>query len=156
MLRPEGDGRTDRGVAIAWAAYSFDIFPVAAAVHPYMANLLFFALALGIAITGMIFRYTTRIPGAGVELRGPADAGVVRDVSDLSRCRMAANDRVDAADRRIRSKECVSCRWPAKDFRRSHFWWGSGLNAIYFVLAVAFFLWIFEKARSRGLLVKQE
>ncbi|HEV2170748.1 MAG TPA: hypothetical protein VGR40_07360, partial [Candidatus Binatus sp.] len=47
--------------AVAWAAYSFDIIPWLPQFLPYMANLLLFALALGIAITGMIFRYTTKI-----------------------------------------------------------------------------------------------
>jgi len=46
--------------AIAWAAYSFDILPWLPTFIPYIANLLFFSLAIGIAITGMIFRYSTK------------------------------------------------------------------------------------------------
>jgi hypothetical protein len=30
------------------------------------------------------------------------------------------------------------------------------LNVVYFAIAIVFFGWIFEKARARGLLVKQE
>jgi hypothetical protein len=41
-------------------------------------------------------------------------------------------------------------------FSPQHFWWGAGLNAIYFVLAMGFFGWIFEQARTRGLLVKMD
>jgi len=41
-------------------------------------------------------------------------------------------------------------------FSAHHFGWGLGLNAIYFVFAIVFFRWIFESARSRGLLVKLE
>jgi len=37
-----------------------------------------------------------------------------------------------------------------------HFRSGLELNMIYFVLALAFFRWMFESARSRGLLVKME
>ncbi|MGH8012174.1 MAG: hypothetical protein ACREQ4_06735 [Candidatus Binataceae bacterium] len=33
------------------------------ALLPYMLNLLLFALAVGVVITGLIFRYTTRIQG---------------------------------------------------------------------------------------------
>jgi ABC-2 type transport system permease protein len=39
----------------------------------------------------------------------------------------------------------------AHDFGR-----GLALNARYFVFAIVFFRWIFESARSRGLLVKLE
>ena len=41
-------------------------------------------------------------------------------------------------------------------FSPQHFWWGAGLNATYFVLAMGFFGWIFEQARTRGLLVKMD
>ena len=37
-------------------------------------------------------------PGPGVELCGPAHAGVVRDVSDVVAAEVAARDRMDAAD----------------------------------------------------------
>jgi ABC-2 type transport system permease protein len=41
-------------------------------------------------------------------------------------------------------------------FLESRFTWGLGLNAIYFIFALVFFRWMFESARSRGLLVKME
>jgi hypothetical protein len=41
-------------------------------------------------------------------------------------------------------------------FSALHFKWGLGLNLIYFVFAIVFFRWMFESARSRGLLVKME
>jgi hypothetical protein len=41
-------------------------------------------------------------------------------------------------------------------FSVSHFRLGLGLNVIYFVFAIFFFRWMFEAARSRGLLVKME
>jgi hypothetical protein len=37
-----------------------------------------------------------------------------------------------------------------------HFRWGLELNLIYLVFAIVFFRWMFEAARSRGLLVKME
>ncbi len=43
-----------------------------------------------------------------------------------------------------------------KGFSPMHFWWGVGLNVVYFAVAIVFFGWIYEKARNRGLLVKQE
>jgi hypothetical protein len=41
-------------------------------------------------------------------------------------------------------------------FSPRHFEWGLALNAMYFIFAIFFFRWIFESARSRGLLVKLE
>ena len=41
-------------------------------------------------------------------------------------------------------------------FSALHFKWGLGLNVVYFVFAIVFFRWMFESARSRGLLVKME
>jgi hypothetical protein len=41
-------------------------------------------------------------------------------------------------------------------FSASHFKSGLELNVMYFILAVGFFRWMFEAARSRGLLVKME
>ena len=60
-VHSEGDGRLTAASLIAWAAYSFDILPWLPKFIPYIANLLFFSLAIGIAITGMIFRYSTKI-----------------------------------------------------------------------------------------------
>ena len=37
-----------------------------------------------------------------------------------------------------------------------HFQWGLALNVVYFISAVLFFRWMFDSARSRGLLVKME
>jgi hypothetical protein len=41
-------------------------------------------------------------------------------------------------------------------FSQNHFAWGLALNVMYFIFAIVFFRWIFEAARSRGLLVKLE
>jgi hypothetical protein len=41
-------------------------------------------------------------------------------------------------------------------FSSLHFRVGLELNVVYFIFAVMFFRWMFESARSRGLLVKME
>src|SRR5215472_9894018 len=45
---------------VAWVAYAFDIFPMLPSFVPFMACLVLFAFAIGIAITGLIFRFTTK------------------------------------------------------------------------------------------------
>jgi ABC-2 type transport system permease protein len=140
--------------AVAWAAYSFDIFPWLPAFIPYMANLLFFALALGIAITGLIFRYTTKIQTLAWSFAGllmPVSC-IFYPISSLPKWLQAIAWTMPTAH----SFEGMRDVLAGKGFSPIHFWWGVGLNVIYFALAIVFFGWIFENARSRGLLVKQE
>jgi ABC-2 type transport system permease protein len=139
---------------VAWAAYSFDIFPWLPKFIPYMANLLFFALALGIAITGLIFRYTTKIQTLAWSFAGllmPVSC-IFYPISSLPKWLQAVAWTMPTAH----SFEGMRDILAGKGFSPTHFWWGVGLNIVYFALAIAFFTWIFEKARNRGLLVKQE
>jgi ABC-2 type transport system permease protein len=55
---------------VAWFFYSFDIFPALPALLPYLGILLLFALAVGIFITGLIFRYSTRIQSLSWSITG--------------------------------------------------------------------------------------
>ena len=140
--------------AVAWAAYSFDIVPWMPMFIPYLANLLFFALALGIAITGLIFRYTTKIQALAWSFAGllmPASC-VMYPMSSLPRWMRAIAWMLPTAH----SFEGMRQVLAGNGFSPQHFWWGAGLNAIYFVLAIGFFGWIFEQARTRGLLVKMD
>jgi ABC-2 type transport system permease protein len=140
--------------AIAWAAYSFDIVPWLPKFIPYMANLLFFALALGIAITGLIFRYTTKIQALAWGFAGllmPVSC-VMYPMSSLPRWLQGIAWVMPTAH----SFEGMRQVLAGKGFSPLHFWWGVGLNVVYFAVAIVFFGWIYEKARNRGLLVKQE
>ena len=140
--------------AIAFAAYSFDIVPWLPKFIPYMANLLFFALALGIAITGLIFRYTTKIQALAWGFAGllmPVSC-VMYPMSSLPRWLQGIAWAMPTAH----SFEGMRQVLDGKGFSPLHFWWGVGLNVVYFAVAIVFFGWIYEKARNRGLLVKQE
>src|SRR5271167_3090145 len=48
------------GALIAWLFYRYDIFPILVTLIPFILNLVLFALTIGIAVTGLIFRYTTK------------------------------------------------------------------------------------------------
>jgi ABC-2 type transport system permease protein len=140
--------------AIAFAAYSFDIVPWLPKFIPYMANLLLFALALGIAITGLIFRYTTKIQALAWGFAGllmPVSC-VMYPMSSLPRWLQGIAWAMPTAH----SFEGMRQVLDGKGFSPLHFWWGVGLNVVYFAVAIVFFGWIYEKARNRGLLVKQE
>ena len=45
---------------IAWLFYHYNIFPMLPTLVPFILNLALFALTMGIVITGLIFRYTTK------------------------------------------------------------------------------------------------
>ncbi len=140
--------------AVAWAAYSFNIVPWMPMFIPYIANLLFFALAIGIAITGLIFRYTTKIQTVAWSFAGllmPASC-VMYPMSSLPKWMSAFAWMLPTAP----SFEGMRQVLAGRGFSPQHFWWGAGLNAIYFVLAMGFFGWIFQQARTRGLLVKMD
>ena len=139
---------------IAWACYAFDIFPALPAMLPYMLNLMLFALALGIIITGLIFRYTTKIQGLAWSF-----AGLLMPMS----CVLYPLKSLPAFLRPVASMlptthsfEGMRQLLAGGGFSHRHFEWGLALNAMYFVFAIFFFRWIFESARSRGLLVKLE
>ncbi len=140
--------------AVAWFAYSFDIVPWMPMFIPYLANLLFFALAIGIAITGLIFRYTTKIQAVAWSFAGllmPASC-VMYPMSSLPKWMSAIAWMLPTAH----SFEGMRQVLAGHGFSPQHFWWGAGLNAIYFALAMGFFSWIFQQARTRGLLVKMD
>jgi len=139
---------------IAWAAWSFDIWPWLPKFIPYIANLLVFSLAIGIAITGMIFRYSTKIQALAWGFAGllmPVSC-IFYPVSSLPKWLQDIAWMMPTAH----SFEGMRQVLAGKGFSPLHFWWGAGLNVVYFASALMFFGWIFEKARSRGLLVKQE
>jgi ABC-2 type transport system permease protein len=139
---------------IAWAGYAFDIFPRLPAFLPFMLNLMLFALALGIIITGLIFRYTTKIQGLAWSFAGllmPMSC-VLYPLQSLPRYLRPIAWMLPTTH----SFEGMRQVLAGGGFSPRHFEWGLALNAMYFIFAIFFFRWIFESARSRGLLVKLE
>jgi ABC-2 type transport system permease protein len=139
---------------IAWLFYAFDIFPRLPAFLPFMLNLVLFALALGVIITGLIFRYTTKIQGLAWSF-----AGLLMPLS----CVLYPLKSLPKYLRPIawmlpttHSFEGMRQVLAGGGFSSRDFEWGLALNVGYFVFAIVFFRWIFESARSRGLLVKLE
>jgi hypothetical protein len=45
---------------IAWLFYHYNIFPMLLTLIPFILNLALFALTIGVVVTGLIFRYTTK------------------------------------------------------------------------------------------------
>jgi ABC-2 type transport system permease protein len=146
-------GMTAAGL-IAWLCYTFDIFPMLPAFLPFVLNLMLFALAIGVIITGLIFRYTTRIQGLAWSFAGllmPLSC-VFYPVKSLPRALRAIAWTLPTAHSFEGMRQILS----GGGFSPVHFGCGLALNLGYFIFAVVFFRFIFESARSRGLLVKLE
>jgi ABC-2 type transport system permease protein len=139
---------------IAWLFYHYDIFPTLPILIPFMLNLTLFALAMGIVVTGLIFRYTTKFQAMAWSFAGilmplscvfyPLSSlpSFLRPIASILPTTQSFEGMREVIDR--------------GGFSVSHFRLGFGLNVIYFIFAIFFFRWMFEAARSRGLLVKME
>jgi ABC-2 type transport system permease protein len=139
---------------IAWAAYAYRIFPFTIRLLPSLLNLILFAFAVGLVITGLILRFSTRIQGLTWSFTGflmPISC-VFYPVSSLPRWLQPVARAVPATPA-FESMRAVIAGHPAPP---GQFAWGLGLNAVYLAAAVVLFRWMFERARASGLLVKQE
>ncbi len=139
---------------IAWICYAYDFFPMLPAFVPFMLNLLLFALAVGVVVTGLIFRYTTRIQGLAwsfAALLMPFSC-VFYPLSSLPKYLRPIALGLPTTHAFEGMRQAIA----GGGFSARHFEWAIALNLIYFAFAVAFFRWMFESARSRGLLVKLE
>lgn len=139
---------------LALAAYHFNIFPWLPGFLPYLMNLILFAFALGIMITGLIFRYTTKIQALAWSF-----AGLLAPIS----CVLYPVKSLPPWLRKIawtlpttHSFEGMRQLLAGGGFNPHYFWWGLVLNVFYFVVAIGVFKMVFAAAQSRGLLVKLE
>ncbi len=139
---------------IAWLCYRFNIFPLLLAFVPFIFNLTLFGLAIGIAVTGLIFRYTTRF-----QVLAWGFAGLLMPFSCVFYPLRSLPNFLHPVALLLPTTHCFEGMRQAitsQQFSAGHFAWGLGLNIGYFLLSVLFFRWMFDLARSRGLLVKME
>jgi ABC-2 type transport system permease protein len=139
---------------IACLFYHYNIFPMLPALIPFILNLALFALTMGIVIIGLIFRYTTKFQAMAWSFAGilmplscvfyPLSSlpGFLRPMASVLPTTHSFEGMREAIER--------------GGFSTLHFKWGLELNMIYLIFAIVFFRWMFESARSRGLLVKME
>jgi ABC-2 type transport system permease protein len=139
---------------VALLCYRFNIFPLLIAFIPFVLNLMLFGLAVGVAITGLIFRYTIKLQGLAWSF-----ASLLMPLS----CVFYPLRSLPGFLRPIawvlpttHSFEGMRQVITGGGFSMVHFQWGLALNLAYLVIAAMFFRWMFELARSRGLLVKMK
>jgi ABC-2 type transport system permease protein len=140
------------GALVAWAFYHYDIFAWLLVFVPFLFNLALFGLAVGVVITGLILRYTTKLQALAWSF-----AGLLMPLS----CVLYPLAALPAFLRPLawllpttQSFEGMRAAIAGGTFSLPDFSWGLVLNVVYVAFSVLFFRWMFESARSRGLLVK--
>jgi len=139
---------------IAWLFYHYDIFPMLPTLIPFILNLALFGLTMGIVVTGLIFRYTTKFQAMAWSFAGllmPLSC-VFYPLSSLPSFLRPMASILPTTHSFEGMREAIE----SGGFSTMHFKWGLELNLIYLVVGIVFFRWMFESARSRGLLVKME
>jgi ABC-2 type transport system permease protein len=139
---------------LAFFFYSFNVFPYLLTFIPYFLNLMLFGLALGIVITALIFRYTTKIQTLAWSL-----AGLLQPVSCVFYPLTSLPPFLQSVARLLPTTyafEGMRAVLAGHGFSAEHFWLGFVLNVIYLTASVAFFVKIFAIVRKKGLLVKIE
>jgi ABC-2 type transport system permease protein len=139
---------------IALLFYQYDMFPILIQLVPFIFNLVFFALIVGILVTGLIFRYTTRLQAltwSFAVLLMPISC-VFYPLSALPHGLQPLAWLLPTTH----SFEGMRRAIAGGGFSTWHFRCGLAINAVYFTLAVIAFQMMFATARSRGLLVKVE
>lgn len=139
-------------IALLW--YGYNIFPMLLTFVPFIFNLVLFGLAVGIAVTGLIFRYTTRF-----QVLAWGFAGLLMPFSCVFYPLKSLPNFLHPVAWILpttHSFEGMRQAIAGQGFSVAHFQWGLALNVGYFLLSALFFRWMFESARSRGLLVKME
>lgn len=139
---------------LAWLVYSFNIFSYALLLLPYFLNLILFGLAVGIFITGLIFRYNTKIQGFAWGF-----AGILSPISCVFYpLTILPKSLQYFAVLLPTTHSFEGMRQILFDgsFSWLNFWWGLVLSLIYIVISIIFFKKIFSISKKRGLLVKLE
>jgi ABC-2 type transport system permease protein len=140
------------GLLIAWGFYQYNIFPMLLIFVPFLLNLSLFALAVGLIITGLILRYTTKLQAMAWSFAGllmPISC-VLYPLSSLPAFLHPFAWILPTTQSFEGMREAIY----SGRFSGAHFTWGLGLNFAYVIFSALFFQRMFESARSKGLLVK--
>jgi ABC-2 type transport system permease protein len=136
---------------VAWLFYHFNIFPLLIAFVPFILNLMLFALAVGVVITGLIFRYTIKVQSLAWSF-----ASLLLPLSCVFYPLQSLPGFLHPVAWILpttHSFEGMRQVIVGQGFSAAHFHWGLALNLAYLLFAALFFRWMFALTRSRGLLI---
>ena len=139
---------------IAGFCYAENLFPFLPGFLPFLLVLILFSLSLGLIITGLIVRFTTKIQTLAWSF-----AGLLMPISCVFYPLSALPKWLRPLAWGLPTThafEGMREEMAAGVISLTHFAWGMGLSLAYFVFALFFFRRMFESARMHGFLVKQE
>ena len=138
---------------LALPLYDFWVFSMGAPLYAFFFNLLLMGWSVGLFVSAVVLRFglsAESICWAVLFLLAPVSC-VYYPVATLP----AWLQPVALAIPATHVFEGMRAVLFNEGFRVDLFWWALGLNVVYAALAAAFFLWMFDVARTRGLLLKQ-
>ena len=145
---------TAAAALVALLFYSYDFFPHLIALLPFIFVLMIFGLAVGILVTGLIVRYTTKIQSFTWSITGlimPFSC-VFYPVSALPGWMQPLALALPTTQAFEGLRQVVA----GGGFSWERLWAGLALDGVYLLAAVASFDALFRSARVRGLLVRIE
>lgn len=145
---------TAAAALVALVFYAYDFFPYLLALLPFILVLMIFGLAVGILVTGLIIRYTTKIQSFTWSITGllmPFSC-VFYPLTALP----AALRPVALALPTTQAFEGLRQVMAGGGLSWTRLGCGLALDCLYLLAAVAIFDGLFRAARARGLLVKLE
>jgi ABC-2 type transport system permease protein len=145
---------TAAAAMVASIFYSYDFFPYLPALLPFILVLMIFGVAVGIFVTGLIIRYTTKIQSFTWSITGlvmPLSC-VFYPLTSLPRTLRP----VALALPTTQAFEGLRQVMAGGGLSLAHLAFGFALDCVYLLSAVVIFDCLFRTARERGLLVKME
>jgi ABC-2 type transport system permease protein len=137
---------------VARCCYELNVILLFGVMLPYVLMLLCWGLAVGVVTTSLILRFSTGVQTLAYSIAGllmPFSC-VFYPVTVLPARLKAVAMLIPATDAMEGMRQAVS----GNGLSPTALVHGFGLCGIYLVVAFAFFKWMFESARARGLLVK--
>lgn len=138
--------------SLAWVLWAFNIFSLGWALIPFFGNLMVFAWAAGILITGLIIRYGMRIQSFAwslILLFHPLSA-VFYPLETLPGPLQAVAWYLPTAHVFEGMRQVLA----QGSFPSTHLAWASVLNIIYLMATIVIFNFLFERARESGALTR--
>ncbi|MFZ1960746.1 MAG: ABC transporter permease [Methylovirgula sp.] len=145
---------TAAAVLVALVCYSYNFFPYLLALLPFILVLMIFGLAVGILVTGLIIRYSTKIQSFTWSITGlvmPFSC-VFYPVTALPRPMRPFALALPTTQAFEGLRQVIS----GGGLSMARLGSGLALDGVYLLAAIAIFDWLFRAARDHGLLVKLE
>ena len=138
--------------SLAWWLYSWNLFQMGFALIPLFINLLIMGWAVGMVTTALIMRWgqSAEALAWGIPFLIQPVAAVFYPLDVLPKWIQPLSLSIPATHVFEGMRQVLN----GQGLSPHHVAWALGLNVIYLIAAAAFFRWMFDVAREKGLLAK--